>query len=104
VGWVFREWKGLPRVKKSFHEWKNADVVGKSILEAWCPSNPGVYPNRVFFQSGYSSLTILNDGTIGCAYENGEFEEYQIYFVRLSLDWLTDGKDSYQRPNDILRK
>jgi hypothetical protein len=54
--------------------------------------------------SGYSSLTILNDGTIGCAYENGEFEEYQIYFVRLSLDWLTDGKDSYQRPNDILRK
>jgi hypothetical protein len=46
----------------------------------------------------------LNDGTIGCAYENGEFEEYQIYFVRLSLDWLTDGKDSYQRPNDILRK
>ncbi len=29
--------------------------------------------------SGYSSLTILNDGTIGCAYENGEFEEYQIY-------------------------
>jgi len=55
VGWVFREWKGLPRVKKSFHEWKNADVVGKSILEAWCPSNPGVYPNRVFFQSGYSS-------------------------------------------------
>jgi hypothetical protein len=54
--------------------------------------------------SGYSSLTILNDGTIGCAYENGEFEEYQIYFVRLSLDWLTDCKDRYQRPNDILRK
>jgi len=48
--------------------------------------------------AAYSSLTILDDGTIGCLYENGEYEEYQIYFARLSLDWLTDGMDTYTPP------
>ncbi|MDD5508087.1 MAG: exo-alpha-sialidase [Bacteroidales bacterium] len=42
--------------------------------------NPGL--------SGYSCLTILSDGTIGCFYENGEYEEFQLYFTRVSLDWL----------------
>ncbi len=48
--------------------------------------------------SGYSSLTILSDGTIGCFYENGEFEEYQLYFARFSLEWLTDGNDTFTFP------
>lgn len=48
--------------------------------------------------SGYSSLTILSDGTIGCFYENGEFEEYQLYFTRFSLEWLTDGNDTFTFP------
>ncbi|NCC73603.1 MAG: T9SS type A sorting domain-containing protein [Sphingobacteriia bacterium] len=55
--------------------------------------NPGM--------SGYSSLTILNDGTIGIAYENGEYEDYQIYFARLSLEWLTDGNDTWLPPVGI---
>ncbi len=42
--------------------------------------NPGL--------SGYSCLTVLSDGTIGCFYENGEYEEFQLYFTRVSLDWL----------------
>ena len=46
--------------------------------------------------SGYSSLTILKDGTIGLFYENGENELYQLYFTRFSLNWLTGGKDTYQ--------
>jgi hypothetical protein len=45
--------------------------------------------------SGYSSLTALGDGTIGCFYENGEYESYQLYFARVSLDWLTDGNDTF---------
>lgn len=45
--------------------------------------------------AGYSSLTILEDGTIGCFYENGEHEAYQLYFARFSLDWLTDGNDAW---------
>ena len=45
--------------------------------------------------AAYSCLTILSDGTIGCLYENGEYEQYQIYFARFSLDWLTDGNDTY---------
>lgn len=46
--------------------------------------NPGL--------TGYSCLTVLNDGTVGCFYENGEYEQYQLYFARISLDWLSDGK------------
>ncbi|HOW24271.1 MAG TPA: exo-alpha-sialidase [Bacteroidales bacterium] len=45
--------------------------------------------------SGYSCLTILSDGTIGCFYENGEYEEYQLYFTRVSLDWLSDQMDTF---------
>ncbi len=45
--------------------------------------------------SGYSALTVLEDGTIGCFYENGEHESYQLYFARISLDWLSDGDDEY---------
>jgi len=48
--------------------------------------------------SGYSSLTVLEDGTIGCFYEVGEYEAYQLYFARFSLDWLSDGADSYEAP------
>lgn len=48
--------------------------------------NPGL--------TGYSCLTILDDGTIGCFYENGEYEQYQLYFARVSLDWLSDGSDT----------
>ncbi len=43
--------------------------------------------------SAYSSLTILRDGTIGLYYEVGEYEHYQMYFVRFSANWLTDGRD-----------
>jgi hypothetical protein len=28
--------------------------------------------------------------------ENGEFEEYQLYFARFSLDWLFDGNDIFK--------
>lgn len=45
--------------------------------------------------SAYSSLCVLPDGTIGIYYEVGEYEVYQMYFVRFSLDWLTDGADHF---------
>ncbi len=53
--------------------------------------NPGL--------SGYSCLTVLSDGTIGCFYENGEYEEYQLYFTRVSLDWLSAGSDTFTSVN-----
>lgn len=43
--------------------------------------------------SAYSALCVLDDGTIGIYYEVGEYEEFQMYFARFSLDWLTDGTD-----------
>ena len=58
--------------------------------------NPGL--------SGYSCLTVLNDGTIGCFYENGEYEQYQLYFARISLDWLSDGNDTFTFPVGINKK
>lgn len=47
--------------------------------------------------SAYSSLTVLQDGTIGLLYERGDKNPYQkISFARFSLEWLTDGKDSLE--------
>lgn len=47
------------------------------------------------YGSAYSSLTILNDGTIGLyVEENYDSELYSMYFLNFSLKWLTEGKDS----------
>lgn len=48
--------------------------------------------------SAYSALCSFDDGTIGLFYENGEYENYQLYFTRFSLDWLTNGADSWTAP------
>lgn len=51
--------------------------------------------------SAYSSLEVLNDGTIGCLVEEGKWDSnisgadgFDLYFMRFSLDWLTDGADT----------
>ncbi|WP_294959681.1 LamG-like jellyroll fold domain-containing protein [uncultured Flavobacterium sp.] len=54
--------------------------------------------------SAYSSLTILPDGTIGIYYENGESSTYQMYFVRFSLNWLTNGADTFLPPSSLSAK
>lgn len=46
-------------------------------------------------QSAYSSITILPNGTIGVYLEEDESNPYKMYFLNFSLDWLTDGADSY---------
>ena len=44
--------------------------------------------------SAYSSLVVLPDGSIGLLFERGDRSPYErITFARLTLDWLTDGKD-----------
>ena len=41
-------------------------------------------------EAGYSALTQLADGTIGCFVEEGNFQEgFQMVFYRFSPDWLT---------------
>lgn len=58
-------------------------------------------PKTIFSgASAYSSLTILPDGTIGIYYENGENSTYQMYFVRFSLNWLTNGADTFVPANN----
>jgi Neuraminidase (sialidase) len=54
--------------------------------------------------SGYSALTVLDDGTIGCFYENGEYEDYQLYFARLSLDFLSDSTDTFTFPTAVAKQ
>ncbi len=46
-------------------------------------------------EAAYSALTTFDDGTIGIFYENGEYENYQLNFARFSLDWLSEGTDSW---------
>ncbi len=43
--------------------------------------------------SAYSSMTILANGDIGLFFEKDNYTEN--VFVRISLDWLTDGNDEY---------
>lgn len=45
--------------------------------------------------SGYSDLAVLPDMSVGLVYENGGTDYYEkITFARMSLSWLTNGKDS----------
>lgn len=47
--------------------------------------------------AGYSSLTVLPDGAIGLLTEVGNWENgFEIYFTRLTPEWLTDGKDAWR--------
>ncbi len=43
--------------------------------------------------SAYSSMCILKNGDIGLFFEKDDYQENA--FVRLTLEWLTDGKDKY---------
>lgn len=43
---------------------------------------------------GYSCLTALPDGTIGCLYEAEGTRK--IVFARFTLDWLTEGRDQFE--------
>lgn len=45
--------------------------------------------------SAYSSMTILSNGDIGLFFEKDNYQEN--VFVRITLDWLTDGKDKYNQ-------
>ncbi|MCK5000637.1 MAG: exo-alpha-sialidase, partial [Anaerohalosphaera sp.] len=55
--------------------------------------------------SAYSSLTVLPDNTIACLYECGDTDLYEaIAFAKLSLKWLTDGKDSVTSVDNSLKK
>ena len=47
--------------------------------------------------SGYSCLTVLVDGTIGCFYENGlkNGKIEKLSFALFNLEWLTDGADGF---------
>ena len=57
--------------------------------KSW-PISKQLYPGP----SAYSSLTVLQDLTIGCLYERGDEGPYEkITFARFNVEWLTDGKD-----------
>lgn len=43
--------------------------------------------------AAYSSMSVLEDGTIGIFFEKDEYQEN--VFARFTLDWLTNGEDTY---------
>lgn len=52
--------------------------------------------------SAYSSIAILDDGTIGVYLEeNYNTTNYSTYFLNVSLDWLTDHADTYTEPSGM---
>jgi sialidase-1 len=46
--------------------------------------------------SAYSDLTILENGDIGLFFEQDSYIKNP--FVSFSLEWLTDGEDTYNKP------
>lgn len=58
-----------------------------SIKKSICP-----------YQSVYSSLAILPDGTIGAYIEENPDGACSLYFMNFTLDWLTNGADTYLAP------
>lgn len=40
-------------------------------------------------------MTVLSDGTLGIYYENGEGSTYQMYFAHFSLNWLSNGANTF---------
>jgi sialidase-1 len=48
--------------------------------------------------SAYSSMTVLANGDIGLFFEKDNYQ--QNTFVRVSLEWLTDGNDKYTKLHD----
>jgi sialidase-1 len=54
------------------------------------PVSKVIYPGK----SGYSSLAVLPDGSVGLFYEHGpQHDTDQLSFVRFTIEWLTDGQD-----------
>tara|TARA_R110002074_G_scaffold122612_1_gene257239 strand:+ start:1145 stop:2272 length:1128 start_codon:yes stop_codon:yes gene_type:complete len=46
--------------------------------------------------SAYSSMSILSNGDVGLFFEKDNYQDN--VFVRLTLEWLTDGNDTYHKP------
>lgn len=69
----------------------NVSVLMSTDEGSTWPIRKTIFPGA----SAYSSLTVLPDGTLGIYYENGENAIYQMYFVRFSLDWLSNGTDTF---------
>lgn len=63
------------------------------VVKSICPYN-----------SVYSSLTILPDGTIGAYVEENPEGACSLYFMNFSLKWLTDGQDIYTPAGEVLER
>jgi sialidase-1 len=71
--------------------------------QTW-PVNKSLEPSY----SAYSDLAVLADGSILCFYERGRKSDAEqkkptsyagLTVARFNLEWLTDGRDSYERGN-----
>ena len=49
-------------------------------------------------EAAYSSMTVLKNGDIGLFFEKDGYQSNQ--FVSFTLEWLTDGKDKYKKPQN----
>lgn len=54
--------------------------------------------------SAYSTMVMLEDGTIGIYAEDQQNNVTTSYFMRFSLSWLTDGQDEYTDPGTVAQK
>ena len=76
---------------------RNVSVFVSTDEGATWPTKKSIVPEMANNGlSGYSSLTVLPDGTIGAYVEVENYSgAYEMYFMNFSLGWLTDNKQSF---------
>lgn len=83
---------GTPGLTKTTLHSNTATTSGRDELTVRLSEDDGAnWPNRAVIKSGaagYSTMSVLQDGSIGNLYEVGDTGG--IYFARLSKSWLTD--------------
>ncbi|MDO4707853.1 MAG: exo-alpha-sialidase [Porphyromonadaceae bacterium] len=85
------------------------NIILHTLLEANDRSNLKIYMSQDEGQTwprartlcrgeaAYSEIAILPDGTIGIISEENDRPGYDIYFTRISLDWLQRGNNQYHK-------
>lgn len=95
------------------YSYKNAeggkDIILHTLLESDHRANLKIYMSEdegktwpwsqtiCSGEAAYSEIAILPDGTIGIISEENDRPGFDIYFTRVSIDWLRKGKNLYSK-------
>lgn len=99
---------GLRNKSCILHSLPNDTIIRQNVSIAVSYDEGATWPIKKTIcpgYSAYSTMTVLPDGTIGIVVEEGKWDKnlpgedgFSLYFMRFSLDWITNGTDRYALP------